>query len=536
MEFENIVKKQLEIEDRVVEEFKKFKKSNTERKLQILQSVYEKIKAEKVTLDENNNYLVSIKSQGLASKQYFKENFYGRIESIFKDFFNLIKSVQEENKYLVLRDTQVEIQENLKKLSADWKNLDSEEKVKEKEVFLLKNEQLKSEFAENHKKLDNLRNGREQRSYFCQESLTLFEKQIEQFKSLVEDEKEDDKSSSSEDNRTKTSEGKMGEDARLENMESALAELIKLNVSKTKNSINSLCTKFIIRFDPKNVRSFLNSVQDCLDECEEDEVKKVLRYAKNRVTNNAIVSATEFDSFEEFEQLLNQQFKPVKDHLQVNHEISMLLQKREENVTQFGARAVLLKVEYIEALFSYYKAKNEKLPLTRMQEAETLVTKHFILGLKRETKINIRSEPNTLTEAIGFAEAAATAASLAEVSRNAAENKNAAGTNRYRGNSRGGWQPRGNRGGANGRQGNGGPGFSGHHSSSEVNAQAQSATSESKGCWICGDENHRKFECPNKASVARVGRGGFSQPKNRPSASSVQSAQAMQNMSQRDSE
>lgn len=82
----------------------------------------------------------------------------------------------------------------------------------------------------------------------------------------------------------------------------------------------------------------------------------------------------------------------------------LLLQKGNVNVSQYGARAVLMKVKYIEALLLFYKAAGKKLPISRMQEAEALVTKHFILGLKRETKINVRSEPKTLTGAIGFAE------------------------------------------------------------------------------------------------------------------------------------
>lgn len=46
-------------------------------------------------------------------------------------------------------------------------------------------------------------------------------------------------------------------------------------------------------------------------------------------------------------------------------------------------------------------------------------------GLIRETKINIRSDPKTRTEAIGFTEAAAMAARPSEVLRSANENRNA---------------------------------------------------------------------------------------------------------------
>lgn len=153
---------------------------------------------------------------------------------------------------------------------------------------------------------------------------------------------------------------------------------------------------------------------DCVSEfeCEED-TKNILRYAKNRVKGNAIIAATEFDYFDEFELHCNAQFKPVKDHLQLNHKISFMMQTNKESVAQLRARAINLKIEY--ALYVTYKAQNEKLLMTRMSEAETLVTKHFFLGLEPEMKINIRSEPKTLIEAIGFAEAAATAAGLAEV-------------------------------------------------------------------------------------------------------------------------
>lgn len=538
--FENIVKKQLEIEERVNEELKKFKKNNSERKLQLIESVYAKVHAEKVNLDENNNYLVTNKNS-FAKKDYFAKNFYGRIESVFIEFFDLIKSWRTELKYINLRDKQSELEEGLLKLSSDFDNLKNEDKLKAKNDFLANVIRLEENFNKHHQELEPLRAGREGRSYFVKDSQESFKGQAEKLKAalrkiICED---DDGSSSGEVKTPKNSE--MGDEDRALTMEKAIAELVKLNVSKTKNNIQSLCLKYIVKFDSKNVRSFMNSVSDCLEECDDDDdVKKVLRFAKNRVTGNPIVAATEFATFEEFEDLMNAQFKPLKNHLQVNQEISFLMQKENENVTQFGARAVLSKVEYIEALYASYKAEKEELPLTRIKEAEALVVKHFLLGLKNETKVNIRSEPKSLTEAIGLAEAAATAAGLAEVSKTFADHQKSASAKHF--NSRGGFRgaSRGGRGGANGRQWNGGSGFSGHNSASGGKAQPQNvnASNESKGCWACGDEGHRKFECPNKASVSKAGRGGFSnQSKNQKSASSAQvSALAMQGQSLPDCE
>lgn len=546
-QFQEIVKKQLNIEADITSEFQKFKKNNSERKAQVAEVLWLKIEEFRVSFDTNNNLLSAYRSEFI-NQPYFKDNVYARVSAVFTEFLSVIKSCRNEKKYSALRDSQVELQDELLKLSEHFNKLNGEEKVAEKDNLLLTVENLKQKFKSNHSELEVCRSGREHRSYFCQDNLSLFNNKCEILKTLIEtfivnkDDVEDSSSSEDfeDDNKARTPSSKMGTEERTAKMEEALTELIKLNVSKT-NNVQSLCSKFIIKFDSKNVRSFLNSLQDCVEECkDEDEVKKVLRYAKNRVTNNAIVSATEFDSYEEFERLMNQQFKPVKDHLQVNHEISMLLQKKEESVTQYGARAVLLKVEYVEALYCYYKSMGEALPLSRMAEAEALATKHFVLGLKQETKINIRSEPKSLTEAIGFAQAAATAAGLADVSRNFADRSNFSNSKGNRGNFRG--ASRGGRGGyGQGRQWNNGSGFSGHNSASgaqnDSNTQSQSGSNNSRGCWRCGDENHRKADCPNKATVSKVGRGGSAQPKNRQFASSVQgSAQAMQNVSQHDSE
>lgn len=569
MDVKQLVKlyeKQLKIEETITKELQKFKKNNTDRKYKVADEIYLKVRGLKLKFDRNHEVLSQHKLEVVKNnKIYFAINVHGRCEKVVKEFLELLRQFisssivankkpeecldtscetedsdeeddimsGDEDAYLKLRDDQANLLQELQYLATVFDKLEEDKKVEEKADFLKKLEKLENIFSENNLKLEKLKKGRETRSYFANNTAGIFTEQCKHLDNVIGQfnpvtQKADEpkvREMSSDENKMTT-------------MEKLLQQLAEAQVSKTKNSVQLLCSKFIVSFDSKNVRSFLNSVKDCLDEFrDEDDIKKVLRFAKNRVTGNAIISASEFNSFEEFEQLMNQQFKPVKDHLQVNHEISFLMQKGNESVTQFGARAVLLKVEYVEALFSAYKANGEKLPISRMQEAESLVTKHFVLGLKRDIKINIRSEPKTLTEAIGFAEAAATAASLAEVSRNATENRNSGAKNfNFRGGFRG--APRGGRGGANGRQGNGGPGFSGHNSSSGVNAQAQSVTNESKGCWICGDENHRKFECPNKASVSKAGRGGFGyKPKNQQSASSAQvSALAMQGQSQRDCE
>lgn len=541
-----LYKRQLEIEEEISSEFSKFKKNNSERKKKVADKLYLKIRGLKLELLRNHEVLSKHKvTLTVKNKTYLTLNVYGRCEKAASDFVELLRQFisssivadkkpdenlnissdiekdeqimsNDEEKYENLKVEQDVKVKELENLSADFNKLSEEEKVAERGTFLTKLDKLKETFDVNNQKLEQLREGREEKSYFFENIARYFEELHEQVEDTIELVEAVEKKNEDEDgNKTDT------------RMEEALKKLVELQAGKT--SVQMTCSKFIVTFDPKNVRAFMNSVHDCLDEFEsEEDKKKVLRYAKNRVSGSPVVAASEFKDFEEFEKLMNQQFKPVKNHLQLNQEITLMMQKSNESVGQFGNRAAQLKADYIEALYSAYKANAETLPISRMQEGEALVTKHFVLGLKIEIKINIRTEPKSLTEAIGLAEAAATAAGLAEVSKSFNEMKRAS-NNKY---SRGSHYQRGNFRGGRGH-------YSGHNSpSASKNSDEKSGQNESKGCWACGDEGHRKFECPNKSSVSRAGRGGFAtRPKNGQSASSAQvSALSMQGRSQQDCE
>ena len=180
-------------------------------------------------------------------------------------------------------------------------------------------------------------------------------------------------------------------------------ELKKLNAIQLSNNI---CKTTIIPFKKNNVRNFLTSVNAAIKACGEARLADVLEYAKTRVDNDVVVLATEFETFRDFEQTVLRQFKPTQDDMQIAHLIAFLQQSQNESVTDYGKKALDLKQKYVDALYVKYSANNKNLSLTRIKEAEDLVKRHFINGLKGFIKTNMRSEPSSLIEAVSMAEAA----------------------------------------------------------------------------------------------------------------------------------
>ena len=107
-------------------------------------------------------------------------------------------------------------------------------------------------------------------------------------------------------------------------------DMKKLNAIQLSKNI---CKTTIIPLKKNNVRNFLTSVNAAIKACGIAHLADVLEYAKTRVDNDVVVSATEFETFKDPEQTVLRQFKPTQDDMQIAHLIAFLQQPHNESVT-----------------------------------------------------------------------------------------------------------------------------------------------------------------------------------------------------------
>lgn len=271
--------------------------------------------------------------------------------------------------------------------------------------------------------------------------------------------------------------------------------LTRNQISEARDKVKSRCRQTIIEFKANNVRNFLNSVRSAVDAEAENENKSiVLDYAKTRVGNDILISTTTFDNFGDFERQVLQQFKPAQDHLQLNQEI-MLLGQGSDDLKKYAKRVTELSANYTEALYASYRAKGLELDPNRVLEAEALVTRHFIIGLKKDVRDFIRTDPTNLAMAISLATSAETSAQLSRMVYN--QNRVENGDKKKFNNKFENRKPEGKP--FNKNQGKS-SGFRGGKPQGENRAFKQNATNE-KGervCFKCGQTGHMIAQCPKE--------------------------------------
>ena len=260
-----------------------------------------------------------------------------------------------------------------------------------------------------------------------------------------------------------------GEDNRdfgMEEMIRLMTQNIQLltrnQISEVRDKVKSRCRQTIIEFKSNNVRNFLNSV----------------RYA----------------NFGDFEKSVLAQFKPAQDHLQLNQEI-MLLSQGQDDLKKYAKKATELSANYSEALYASYRAKELELDPNRVLEAEALVTRHFIIGLKKDIRDFIRTDPTNLAMAISLATSAETSAHLSRLVYNQSRQDN--GDKRKFNNNK--FENRKAEGKPFNKNQGKNSGFRGGKPQNESKGQ-QKATND-KGerlCFKCGQSGHMIAQCPQE--------------------------------------
>jgi hypothetical protein len=204
-----------------------------------------------------------------------------------------------------------------------------------------------------------------------------------------------------------------------------LEQITKAQISNSNTLVNSICKNTVINFKKDNIRNFLNSVENAIEETGDDpeKTKKVLKYAQARVDSDAVISAKTYEKFEDFKIDILRQFKATKTCEHIQQELMMLQQKDDETVQKYGKRATELNSAWIEALYAEKGLKNENVEPTRHGEMEARVINHFISGLKRWVKAEFRGVPVTLPKAISIAGVAEASAHMQRVASQMNEDK-----------------------------------------------------------------------------------------------------------------
>lgn len=176
-------------------------------------------------------------------------------------------------------------------------------------------------------------------------------------------------------------------------------------------NVMQTCKTLIINFKAENVSNFLSSVRDAIDEVGEENAKKVLNYAKTRVEKSTVISQQEYSDFKKFERDVLTEFKPPQNLSQMTLKVSLMIQE-EDNVTEYGKKATLLKENYLSAIVHYYK--DCEVPKRRLQEAEDLLIDRFVTGLKSYVRGYMNGKQKTLALAISAAREAESCARVAK--------------------------------------------------------------------------------------------------------------------------
>ena len=293
--------------------------------------------------------------------------------------------------------------------------------------------------------------------------------------------------------------GEDNRDFEMEEMIRLMTQNIQLltrnQISEVRDKVKSRCRQTIIEFKSNNVRNFLNSVRSAVDAEENNEHKvMVIDYAKTRVGNDITISTTTYANFGDFEKSVLAQFKPAQDHLQLNQEI-MLLSQGQDDLKKYAKKATELSANYSEALYASYRAKELELDPNRVLEAEALVTRHFIIGLKKDIRDFIRTDPTNLAMAISLATSAETSAHLSRLVYNQSRQDN--GDKRKFNNNK--FENRKAEGKPFNKNQGKNSGFRGGKPQNESKGQ-QKATND-KGerlCFKCGQSGHMIAQCPQE--------------------------------------
>lgn len=288
----------------------------------------------------------------------------------------------------------------------------------------------------------------------------------------------------------------------MQQIAEALRLLTANQISSESGKTLAICRQTVIDFKKENVRNFLNSVGSAYEAVQgEDQKLRVLDYAKTRVGSDILISNKIFESLDDFEQDVLRQFRPAQDHLQLNQEI-MLLRQGEDDIHKYGKKATDLQAKYTEALYASYRAKNLHLDVGRIMEAEALITRQFVIGLKRNTREFIRTEPENLAMAISLATSAATSATLSQMMYN--NQSGGASKNPRNGQETRKWDDKKNqkskfvnKWGNNNSNGNGG-GFK--NGANSQNNKGRNDKGE-RVCFNCGLNNHLVADCKKPKTV-----------------------------------
>lgn len=330
----------------------------------------------------------------------------------------------------------------------------------------------------------------------------------------------------------------------IELLTQLMAKMVDVQQQSSTRSVTNVCRNTIITFKKENVRNFLHSVEQAYKEYDgvEDLQLKVLEYAQSRVDTNVEISQKTYESFESFKKDMLNQFKPKEDILQLNQKILMLQQTHDETVEAFGNRTVILKDKYEDALYAHYELRGKKLDELRLSESEDLLTRHFVLGLKKYVRDFVRGEPENLSKAISAASTAEASAGLARTistyhdqkpknaKQNDAKTSNFKNRGGFHGAARGGFNKSYNN---QKYSNNGRSNYEAQKPQQASNAgkagpsgeQREQREPRKQGCWTCGDLNHKQAECKAKtrsftASAEEGWRSGVSASKNSESGSS----------------
>lgn len=155
--------------------------------------------------------------------------------------------------------------------------------------------------------------------------------------------------------------------------------------------------------DGQNVEGFILELRNLMIDFPDHE-QVILRHSRTRIRDYVQFSMKDFEDLADLERALRSRYIKVKTLNTVTAEMNNLAMREGEAISEFARRARKLRDERWVALKENW-SKWEIVPTQPMMNSEeSNMLEAFLMGLRGEIKISMRSEYDSLEEAISHAE------------------------------------------------------------------------------------------------------------------------------------